>query len=47
MEERSSSGGATKSQVVFLTSATTVTGVEGDPGMATDEDKDLYTTRGN
>jgi len=46
-EERSSSGGATKSQVVFLTSATTVTGVEGDPGMATDEDKDLYTTRGN
>ena len=24
-----------------------VTGVEGDPGMGTDEDKDLYTTRGN
>jgi len=46
-EERSSSGGAKKSQVVFLTTATTVTGVEGDPGMATDEDKDLYTTRGN
>jgi len=36
-----------KSQVVFLTTATTVTGVEGDPGMGTDEDKDLYTTRGN
>jgi len=45
--EESSSGDAKKSQVVFLTTATTVTGVEGDPGMGTDEDKDLYTTRGN
>jgi len=45
--QESSSGGANKSQVVFLTTATTVTGVEGDPGMGTDEDKDLYTTRGN
>jgi len=45
--EESSSGGAKQSQVVFLTTATTVTGVEGDPGMGTDEDKDLYTTRGN
>lgn len=45
--EESSSGSAKKSQVVFLTSATTITGVEGDPGMGTDEDKDLYTTRGN
>ena len=63
--QESSSEGAKKSQVVFLTSATTVsfsrsflvqlyrqycvqvTGVVGDPGMGTDEDKDLYTTRGN
>merc|ERR1719158_1935819 len=39
---------ATVSSVVFVDPALQKTvEVEGDPGMGTEEDKDLYTTRGN
>ena len=34
-------------EVVFLAPSPRVEGVQGDPGMGREEDKDLYTTRGN